>query len=148
MFTAWKMNGMNVSFVPVRSIKLVAMLLAQLGDARHVDFVNRVTCAEVRRDMTMCSAIFLRITLICSTRSPSLLVSVAGGAERFRQLERRWSCGSDGVALVQAWLTRFDETQDVVLGDAAAHTGAFESCNVDAVLLSNLADQRTRLGAA
>src|SRR5262245_913094 len=74
---AWTKNGVTVSFTPERSNS------AFIFSRAFKTFVtstskNVVTCAEVRRLITMCSAIELRIVVI-GTRATSP-VNVTGGA--------------------------------------------------------------------
>src|SRR5687768_1954241 len=54
-----------------------------------------------------------------------------------RRFSRRWSAGAG-----------FDEAEDVVLGNASAHAGAFEPADINAVFLGNFANQRARFAAA
>jgi hypothetical protein len=85
--------------------------------------------------MIMCSAIFLRITDIGSTRSPAPGwtggACIAGG------------CGSDG-----AGCAGFDKAEDVVFRDTPAHPRTFELGDVDVVFARDVAHQRTGLRAA
>ena len=75
--TACAKKGMNVSFAPLR--------FSQSARSRSRSFTMRViliskiecTCALVRFDATMCSAIFLRMVDI-GTRSPGITIAGAG----------------------------------------------------------------------
>ena len=120
------------------------------------------TCALVRFDMIMCSAIFLRITDM-GTTSPGVTPPtgcIGPVWRRHGRSGRRWSCGcwgriggllrSRGLrrSCCSALAVLGDEAFDVFFGDAAAQPGAGHLRQVDVVFLGDLAHQRAGANAS
>src|SRR5438034_4009500 len=80
------------------------------------------------------------IALCWSCRDSRSSLRFCRGRSGRRRLGRLWLGRRANSA-------RFNETEDVVLGHATTQTGSFELCDVNAMLLRNLAYERARFSA-
>ena len=122
------------------------MLFTQPGNLRHVDLVHS---RDVRGSAPRENHV-LRDLLAHNTH---LFDAIAFGRFHWRRRSdtnnwsrrhgfRRLRHGDRGRTT-----SRFDETQNVILGDAATHSRAFKLCDIDAVLAGDFAHKRARLCA-
>ena len=132
------MNAVNVSFAPAASYSAFFFSRSAATRAKFTSYTE-YTCGDVCALSTMCSAIFLRMTLIGTTLDvlARLERRARGAGTAARRLRRRR--GAIGIA------PRLDEREDVLLRDAAADPGAVDLGDVDVVLPRDAADERRRL---
>ena len=145
--TARAKNGVKVSLLPVACSNLPFIFSRSLTMRVTSTSKTPCTCALVRFDSTMCSAIFLRMTDM-GTTSPGVtaptacngpVTAGAAGADAAAAGARGWRRRSGGPSCTVLG----DERLDVFLGDAAAKAGSRDLGQVDIVLFRDLAHQRT-----
>ena len=135
------MNGRYVSFSPV-AFSNSARFLARIRAMRvKSTSKNELTCADVCRDITMCSLMSARIFDIGSTRSPG-----HGSGSGPRCDARRGDRGTAPGAACAARRTRGIATRSR-LRDAAGDASSLQPRDLDAVLGGHAPHERRRLGA-